>query len=153
MELLLGSHVREHGNRIGRLAAFELEPATRCIRRIVFSSDGELGPSVMTRPLSAISLVHAGGQIELVPYSERAETTPMAAVPDVALLSRATRLRAGDRDSGPLVGLEVDPAEHAVVTVFGRHHWWSRRHAVPAAEAGFSTPGEIRISSSGTRAA
>src|SRR3954447_59822 len=109
MELMLGSHVREHGNRIGQLAAFELEPATRRIRRIVFSADGLLGPDVTSRPLSAISLVHNNGEIELVPYSDRA-VTPMPAGPDVALLSKAVHLRSNGRDCGPLTGLEVDPA-------------------------------------------
>jgi len=43
MELLLGSHVREQGHPVGRLAGFELEPETLRIRRIIVSGDGDLG--------------------------------------------------------------------------------------------------------------
>jgi len=61
MKLLLGSHVRDHGRRVGQLAGFELEPADRRIRRIIFSPDGELGPQAMTRPLAQVSLLHDEG--------------------------------------------------------------------------------------------
>ena len=67
MELLLGSHVREAGRRVGRLAGFELEPADSRIRRIIFSPDGELGPQAMTRPLAAITSVHDDGEVDLHP--------------------------------------------------------------------------------------
>jgi hypothetical protein len=153
MELLIGSRVREHGNQVGTLAGFEFEPATRHIRRVVFSPDGTPGPNAMSCPLSAISLVHDSGDIELVPYSDSAELNAMPAVPDVLLLSRSTRLKSNGRDAGPLVGLDVDPAERDIRTVFGRTHWWSRRFGVPASAVTWSTPGEIRIASSAVRAA
>jgi hypothetical protein len=145
MELLLGSHVREHGNRIGRLAAFELEPATRLIRRLIFSADGELGPTTTARALTAISLVHDGGEIELHPYSEG---IAMPAVQDVVLLSRATRIRNNGRLGARLAGLEIEPGARRIVAVVGRNHWWSRRFSIPAAAVDCSTPGEIRVSGS-----
>ena len=150
MELLLGSHVREHGSRVGRLAGFELEPATLKIRRIIFSPDGELGPQVNTRPLAAITLVHDDGEVEL-----RADvpTDALPSVRDVALLAHATRLRQNNRERGRFAGVEVNPADRTVQSVFGRLHWWSRRFSTPAKDADFSVPGEIRLASSGTRAA
>jgi len=150
MELLLGSHVREHGRRVGRLAGFELEPATLRLRRIIFSPDGELGPQTSTRPLATIALVHDDGEIELRVDSP----APLPSVPDVALLAHSTRLRErSGRDRGRFAGVDANPADRGVLSVFGRLHWWSRRFSVPAASCDFSTPGEIRLASSGSRAA
>lgn len=106
MDLLLGSHVREVGNRVGRLAGFELEPASRRIRRIVFSPDGERGSQALSRTLSAISLVHDDGEIELRPD---APNEPLPSVPDVMLLSRSTRIRQSGDEVGRLVGVDVNP--------------------------------------------
>jgi hypothetical protein len=146
MELLLGSHVREHGRRVGRLAGFELEPAGLKVRRIIFSPDGELGPQAMTRPIDNVDLTHDDGEIELRPDVAIA---PMPAVPDVVLLSRAVRLRRGSREIGRFVGVNLNPADRALLGVFGRSHWWSRRFALQAAGLDCSTPGEIRSGSSG----
>ncbi len=149
MELLLGSHVREHERRVGRLAGFELEPADLRIRRIIFSPDGDLGPQAAMRPLAAIGRVHEDGEIDL----HDVQIEPMRAVRDVALLARATRLRYGLRDNGRLVGLEINPANGIVLSVFGRLHWWSRRFSVPAASTDMSVPGEIRLSPGSSHAA
>jgi len=149
MELLLGSHVREHDRRVGHLAGFELEPAELRIRRIIFSPDGDLGPQATMRPLAAIGRVHEDGEIEL----RDVQIDPMRAVKDVALLARATRLRRGGRENGRLVGLDVNPSNGTVVSIFGRLHWWSRRFSVPAASSDMSAPGEIRLNGSRNHAA
>jgi hypothetical protein len=148
MELLLGSHVRELGNRVGKLAGFELEPGAPRIRCLLFSADGDMGPSAAARPLSAVSLVHDDGEIELHPYSE-GTTTGQGAV----IVSRATRLRLQGRDVGRLAGIECDAADRSITGVFARHHWWSRRTALAPSGFDGSTPGEIRLTSPGTRAA
>jgi len=150
MELLLGSHVREHGNRVGRLAAFELEPATRLVRRIVFSPDGDLGPQATMQPLASVALVHDDGELELRPYGN---IEPMPAVGDVVLLSRATRLMSAGRIVGRLIGLEVQPGDRSIVAAYTRAHWLSRRHTFDGARLDFSTPGEIRIGPGASRAA
>jgi hypothetical protein len=151
MELMIGSHVREHGNRVGRLAGFELEPAGFRIRRIIFSPDGELGPHAVMRPLAHINLVHDDGELEL---RLNPDVPPLPAIPDVVLLSRAVRLRRGAREIGRFVGVDANLADCSVTKVFGRHHWWSRRFSVPAAGLDCSTPGEIKAGASGgTRAA
>ena len=149
MELLIGSHVREHDRRVGHLAGFELEPADRRIRRIIFSPDGDLGPQTTMRPLAAIGRVHEDGEIDL----REVQIEPMHAVRDVALLARATRLRQAGRDHGRLVGLDIDPSNGIVLKVFGRLHWWSRRFAVVAESADMKTPGEIRFNGNNSRAA
>ncbi len=148
MELQLGSHVREAGRRVGRLAGFELEPLDRRIRRIIFSPDGELGPQAMMRPLAAISSVHDDGEVDL---GTEVEMAPMPAVRDVILLSRATRIRRGGRQLGRLSGVAVDVRDRTLVSVFGRQHWWSRRFTLAASDLDCTTPGEIR--GGGTRAA
>lgn len=146
MELLLGFHVREHGARVGRLAGFELEPATRRIRRIVVSSDGEPGPHATSRPLAAVASVHLEGEIEL-----RADFEPdvLPAVRDVVLLTGATRLLNGSYTWGRLAGIEVDPATRTLLAVSGRRRWWSRRVRFDAASLDCSTPGVIRTGASG----
>jgi hypothetical protein len=146
MELLLGSHVREHGHRVGQLAGFELELAGLKIRRIIFSPDGELGPQAMTRPLANIDLTHDDGEIELRP---EVAVAPLPAVPDVVLLSRAVRLRRGGREIGRFVGVNLNPADRSLKEVFGRSHWWSRRFSLQGPGLDCSTPGEIRSGSSG----
>ena len=174
MELVLGSHVREAGRRVGRLAGFELEvhpnaaaalgtpevhpnavaavgapaPVELRIRRISFSPDGARGPQALTRPLAAVTSVHDDGEVDL---RSDVEIAPMAAVRDVMLLSRATRIRRGNRQVGRLSGVDVNPDDRSVVSVFGRPHWWSRRFTLAASDLDCSTPGEIR--GGGTRAA
>jgi hypothetical protein len=146
MELLLGSHVREHGSRVGRLAGFELEPASKRLRRIIVSPDGDLGPQTTMRPLAAISLVHDDHEIEL---RVDAAGDTMPSVPDVVLVNRATRLRKLSHEQGRLVGMDVNPADRTIVSVIGRFHWWSRRFSVPGSSADLSTPGEIAIGAAG----
>jgi hypothetical protein len=151
MKLLLGSHVRDHGRRVGQLAGFELEPADLRIRRIIFSPDGELGPQAMTRPLAQVSLLHDDGDLDL---HADATLAPLPAVADVILLSSATRIRRMGREVGRLVGVDVNPVDRALLSVFGRAHWWSRRFLLPAADLDCSTPGEIRAGAPpGSRAA
>ncbi len=147
MELLLGSHVREHGNRVGRLAAFELEPVTLRIRRIIYSPDGDLSPAAQSRAVTDVSHVHDDGEIELRPY---ADDTPMPPVRDVVQLSRSTAVRNGGRQTGRLAGVEVEVSERLLLAVIVRTHWWSRRTVLPARSLDFSTPGEIRQGPGGT---
>jgi hypothetical protein len=153
MELLFGSHVREHGNRVGRFAAAEFEPTTRHIRHIIFTPDDGTGSQQMACSLSAISLVHDDGEIELVPYSDTSGVDPMPAVSGVSMLTPSTRLISDGREVGRLTGFEVDPAERTVSAVFGRRHWWSRRGVYPGGALDYSTPGEIRIARSASQAA
>ena len=54
------------------------------------------------------------------------------------------RLRRGSREIGRFVGVNLNPADRALLGVFGRSHWWSRRFALQAAGLDCSTPGEIR---------
>ncbi len=146
MELLLGSHVREHGNRVGRLAGLELDPATLRIRRILYSPDGDVSPGVEARPLAAVALVHEDGEIELRPFADAA---PVPTAKSVAQLTRATRLKRGGREAGRLAGIDVEPAEGVVGSVFVRNHWWSRRVGLPASGLDFTVSGEIRSGSGG----
>ncbi len=136
MQLLLGSHVRENGRGVGRLAGFEFEPATGKIRRIVFSPDGDLGPQAHTRPLAMVAT--RGSDIEI---RSEVNPPPMPAVPDVHAIGR-------------LAGVHVSETDRTLTEILGRPHWWSRRFSLLAATVDCTTPGEIRVSSSGdTRAA
>lgn len=144
MELLLGSHVLEHGNRVGRLAGFELEPAERRIRRIIFSPDGALGPQAMTRPIANIATARRN-TIEL---SREAAAEPLPAVADVVLLSRATRVVRANEEAGRLVGISMDPETRALLSVSGRRHWWSGRTTIDGRTVDTSVPGQLRSANS-----
>ena len=148
MRLLLGSKVRERGRRVGSLAGFELESASLAVRRIIVSADGDLGSHALTRPVQAVSSIHDDGEIEL----GEASIEGIAAVSDVVLVSRATRLRHHGRARGRVVGLDLDASSRRVKALFGRLHWWSPRFEVPATGADLSTPGEIQFDG-GTQAA
>src|SRR5712691_9219480 len=130
MQLLLGSHVRESGRRVGQLADFELEADTLKIRRIIFSPDGNLGPQAHTRPLS---LVVSGSDAGEVRIDADAAPPPTPAVRDVILLSAATRVRRGGHEIGRLAGVDINVSDRSLVEVFSRGHWWSRRTSLPAA--------------------
>ena len=151
MELLLGSHVREHGNRVGRLAGIEFEPSTRFVRRILYSIDGDLGPQTTARPLFAIGHVHDNGEIEL--RTDVDESRAMPSVASVAVLSRATRLKRSGHDQGRFAGLEVNPGDHSILSVLGRRHWLARRFKFAGPEFDSSTPGELRVGAARTAAA
>jgi hypothetical protein len=140
MQLLIGSHVREQGHPVGRLAGFELEPETLRITRIIFSGDGDLGPHAHTRALAAVERVSDGGDIALAAI----QGAPLPAVQEVVLLSRATRVYRWDRDASRLAGVDVNLTDCMVAAALGRAHWWSRRFSLPANTIDWSTPGEIR---------
>jgi hypothetical protein len=150
MDLTLGSHVREHGHRAGRLVGFELEPASARITRIIFSRDGNLGPQAVTRPLSAVEITTAGINV----HSD-AVSAPPAVESEVVLLSRSTRITRGGSDRGRLVGIAVDPDTHRMLSISGRQHWFTGKFTVQTRDLDCSQPGEIRISSAShdTRAA
>jgi hypothetical protein len=86
MDLMFGTHVREHGYRIGRLAGMEVERGTREVRKIVFSANGDMGSRAEFRPLTAVPVDHFAGDIALRAFptsADRRTTEPL-------LLSRAT---------------------------------------------------------------
>jgi len=140
VQLLLGSHVSENGRRVGRLAAFEFEPATGKVRRIVFSPDGDLGPQAHTRPLAMVVATESDVEIR-----SDVDPAPMPAVRDVILLSAATRVRRAGHEIGRLAGIDVNVADRALTEVLGRLHWWSRRFSIPAATLDCSTPGGVEV--------
>jgi hypothetical protein len=147
MELIFGTHVREHGQRAGRLAGFEVDAASRSVRRVIFSGDGELGNHALARPFST---VHAeAGLVEIRPYTPAEEATPER----VVLLGHSTRIVRAGREVGRMIGLDVNLDGGLLQAVVGRKSWWSRRFTIEAASIDLSTPGEIRTGASTTRAA
>ena len=140
MELLLGSHVREHGSRIGRLAGFEVNPSTRRLSQIIFSETGTLDSGAKLRPVVTIGHVHENGEVEL--RSDIDAANPEASA--IVVLAATTRLKQGNRDIGHLTGVEVNAADNELVSLFGRSHWWSRKSALDAFGLDCSTPGEVR---------
>jgi hypothetical protein len=141
MELLLGSHVRETGDVVGRVAGFELHPTTLKVHRLIFSSNGELGAQTESRPVAAISMVHSDGMVDLRPVVE--ELSP----PNVVTVGRTTIVRPNDRESGHLLGIDIEPGDRLLLGVTARAHLWSHRISIEASKLDFSTAGEIRARS------
>ena len=147
MELLFGTHVREYGQQIGRIAGFELDPTTRQVQKIIVSSDGELGNHVVMRPFA--SVLAEPGEIDIRPYTPADEGAASGGV----VLSHVARIKRGDREVGRVTGIDVGIGTGDVEAVIGRKNWWSRRFRVEARNFDLSVPGEVRIAGARTAAA
>jgi len=138
VELLFGTHVREYGQQVGRLAGFELDPTTRKVRKIIFSTDGELGNHVLMRPFA--SVLAEPGEIDIRPY------TPTEGAPDTdgVVIGHLARIKRGDREIGHVTGVEVTVNSGELEAVLGRKNWLSRRFRIAAKDVDLSVPGEVR---------
>jgi hypothetical protein len=142
MDLAFGAHVREHYYTIGRLAGLETDLNTHAVQSIVVRPDGATDLSAEKRPLAAVPADHFDGDIELRAFASS------AAAPSrdrMMMLTGATRLVEKGKQIGLLCGVELDAASGEIVSVVGRHHWWTRQLHLKATELDFSVPGEIRI--------
>lgn len=147
MELLFGTHVREYGQYVGRLAGFEVDPATRQVRKIIFSSDGELGSHAMMRPFA--SVLAEAGEIDIRPYTAADAGGEAGGV----LLGHVARIRRGDREMGRVNGVEAAIGTGDLQALIGRRNWWSRRFRVEGRGIDLSVPGEVRIPAANPAAA
>jgi len=143
MDLAFGTNVREHYYRIGRLAGLEADGRTHAVSSIVVSADGAASGGAEKRPLAAVPADHFDGDIELRSFPERAATT--TAPGGLMMLTHSTRLMREGHEIGHLAGVEIDPTTGEIVSIVGRHHWWTPRLHLKAAGLDFSVPGEIRV--------
>jgi hypothetical protein len=141
MDLEFGTHVREHFYSIGRLAGIEADGLTHAVRNIVVRAEAALEVDAVRRPFGAVLTDHFDGDIELrgFPDDDLRRSTP------TVTLSASTRLVRDGSDLGHLVGVEINPDTAEIVSVVGRHHWWTPRLHLSAATLDFSKPGEIRV--------
>jgi hypothetical protein len=146
VELLFGTHVREYGQQVGRLAGFELDPSTHRVRKIIISSDGELGNHVVMRPFT--SALAEPGEIDIRPYAESDEADGPGIV-----LGHAARILRNGREAGRLAGADIALGSGDLEGVIGRRSWWKRRFRIESAILDLSVPGEVRIPANGSRAA
>jgi hypothetical protein len=147
VELLFGTHVREYGQQVGRFVGAELDPATRQVRKIIFSSDGEMGNHVMMRPFA--SVLAEPGEIDIRPYTSADERDDGATV----VISQVARIKRGDREVGRVAGIDVAIGTGGLEGVIGRKGWLSRRFRIEAGEIDLSVPGEVRIAGDNSAAA
>jgi hypothetical protein len=147
MELLFGTNVREYGQHVGRLAGFEVDPATRRIRAVVFSGDGESGSHATARPFDSVLI--EPGDIEIRPYTSTGDPSRGAGI----LLNHATRVVRSGREIGRLIGVDVGIAGGELEAVVGRKNWLTRRFRCEVADVDLSVPGEVRVGGTATRAA
>jgi hypothetical protein len=147
MELIFGTHVREHGHRAGKLAGLELDSATRRVRKVIFSGDGDLGNHAIARPFSSVGA--ESGDIEIRPYTASPEPPGDSAI----LLSHSTRIIRAGHVIGRLIGIDVVPGTGELQAVVGRKNWWTRRFRIEPTSLDLSVPGEIRTGTSASQAA
>ena len=138
MELQFGTHVREYGQPVGRLAGVELDPTTHRVRKIIFSSDGELGNHVMMRPFA--SVLAEPGEIDIRPYTPTGEDADMNGV----VVGHAARIKRGDREVGRVAAIEVTIGTGDLEAVIGRKNWLARRFRIDGRGVDLSVPGEVR---------
>lgn len=141
MDLAFGTTVKEHFYSIGRLAGLEADRQTRAVRSILISGNGA-ADAAEKRPLSAVPADHFSGDIELRAFPE--QFTALSHDGTVTLTA-ATRLVRQGHEIGHLEGVELDPSTGAITAVTGRHHWWTPKVHLQAANLDFSVPGEIRV--------
>lgn len=147
MELLFGTNVREYGQYAGRLAGFEVDPITRRVRNIIFSTDGALGNHALMRPFA--SVLAEPGEIDIRPYT----ATDSSADAGGVLVGQTARITRAAREVGRVTGLDVTIGGGDLDAVIGRRSWWTRRFVVRAADVDLSVPGEVRIKGATTQAA
>jgi hypothetical protein len=143
--LLFGTNVREYGQHIGRLTAFEVDPTTRTVQNVVLSG-GEAGGQGAVRPFD--SLLIEPGDLEIRPYTSSDKPSGKG-----VLLSHATRVERSNREIGHLIGIDVAIETGHLDAIIGRRSWWARRFRFEGAALDLSVPGEVRVSVSTTQAA
>src|SRR6266536_1532421 len=121
MEMLFGTHVREYGQHVGTLAGFEIDAASRSVRKIIFSSDGELGNHVMMRPFA--SVLAEAGEIDIRPYTPPEESGESGGV----VVGHLVRIKRGGREIGHVAGLDIAVGTGELDAIVGRRNWWTRR--------------------------
>ena len=147
MELLFGTNVREYGQLVGRLAGFELDPATHRVLSIFISSDAELGNHVVMRPFA--SVLPEPGEIDIRPYTQTEDRVQREGL----VLGHAARIVRSGREVGRLAGADIAVGTGDLEGVIGRRSWWTRRFTIPAKGIDLSVPGVVRTPGSGSRAA
>jgi hypothetical protein len=141
MDLAFGTNVKEHYQPIGRLAGLEADRRTHAVRSLLVSENG--APDVAEkRPLSAVPADHFDGDIELRGFPDELGAS---ATDGVVMLTGSTRLMREGHEIGHLEGVEIDPATGQIVSIIGRHHWWTPRMHLQATHLDFTVPGEIRV--------
>ena len=145
MDLAFGTNVREHFYNIGWLAGLEADKLTHTVRSILVSPDGPAARPEK-RPLAAVPADHFDGDIELRTCPEGTAPTPQDRM---LMLTDATRLMREGREIGHLAGVEINADTGEIVSIVGRHHWWTPRLHLKASGLDFTVPGEIRVA--GTR--
>ena len=91
-----------------------VDPTSHQVRKVIFSSDGELGNHATMRPFESV-LVEPG-DIEIRPYTPGDQTRQAGAV----LLGHAARIFRNGRDIGRLSGLDIEPSGNLEGVIGGR---------------------------------
>ena len=149
MDLMFGATVFEHGHKAGRLAGVEIDPASRRALKIIFSTNGHLGPGACTRPIEPVAV--EGDRVTIV--GEPPPSPPLPFRLEPLLWSPGTHVVRGREEIARLVGVRVEQGSGKLAAAFGRRSLWSRRFELPLDDVDLSALGEVRIGTSHSTAA
>ena len=149
MDLMFGATVFEHGRKAGRLAGVEIDPASRRALKIIFSTNGHLGPGACTRPIEPVAV--EGDRVTIV--GDPPPSPPMPFRLEPLLWSPGTHVVRGHEEIARLTGVRVEPGSGKLALAFGRRSLWSRRLELPLDDTDLSMIGELRVGTPNSTAA
>ena len=141
MDLMFGATVFEHGQKAGRLAGVEIDPASRRALKIIFSANGHLGPGAFTRPIEAVAV--EGDRVTIV--GEPPPSPPLPFRLEPLLWSPGTHVVRGREEIARLTGVRVEQGSGKLALAFERRSLWSRRLELPLDKVDLSVLGEVRL--------
>lgn len=149
MDLMFGATVFEHGQKAGRLAGVEIDPASRRALKIIFSANGRLGPGASTRPLATVAV--EGDRVTIV--GDPPPSPPMPFRLEPLLWSPGTHVVRDSQEIARLAGVRVEQGSAKLEAAFGRRSLWSKRLELPLDDVDLSVLGELRVGVSHSTAA
>jgi len=149
MDLIFGATVFERGQKAGRLAGVEIDPASRRALKIIFSANGHLGPGASTRPVEAVAV--EGDRVTIV--GDPPPSPPMPFTLEPLLWSPGTHVVRGREEIARLAGVRVEEGSGKLERAFGRRSLWSKRLELPLDDMDLSVLGEVRVGASHSTAA
>ena len=149
MDLMFGAAVFEHGQKAGKLAGVEIDPASRRALKIIFSANGHLGPGASTRPIEAVAV--EGGRVTIV--GDPPPSPPMPFSLEPLLWSPGTHIVRDHEEIARLTGAGVEQVSGKLSLAFGRRSLWSKRLELPLGDVDLSVLGEVRVGTSHSTAA
>ena len=141
MDLMFGATVFDRGQKAGKLAGVEIDPAGRRALKIIFSANGHLGPGASTRPIEAVAV--EGDRVTVV--GDPPPSPPMPFRLEPLLWSPGTHVVRDREEIARLSGVRVEQGTGKLLVAVGRRSFWSKPLDVPLDDVDLSVLGEVRV--------